>query len=83
MVWNQLPVENGQPADLVLGQSDLNLRDENGGGTPTASSMRWPHAIAIWQDNLIVKARIFLMERLLAIVFVDLMEFKFVAIPRS
>ncbi len=54
LVWNQLPEENGQPADLVLGQPDLNLRDENAGGTPTASSMRWPHSIAIWQDNLIV-----------------------------
>ena len=54
LIWNQLPESNGQPADAILGQSDFNLRDENGGSTPTASSMRWPHAIAIWQDNLIV-----------------------------
>ncbi len=54
LVWNELPEENGQPADLVLGQSNFNSRDENGGTSPTDSSMRWPHAIAIWQDNLIV-----------------------------
>ncbi len=52
--WNKIPEINGQPADFVLGQSQMNLRDENGGGTPTASSMRWPHALAIWQDNLVV-----------------------------
>lgn len=54
LVWNQLPSSNGQPADWVLGQRDLNSRDENGGGTPTASSMRWPHALAFWGDNLVV-----------------------------
>ncbi|WP_267384623.1 hypothetical protein [Cyanobacterium sp. uoEpiScrs1] len=54
LVWNQLPEFNGQPADFVLGQSQMNLRDENGGGTPTASSMRWPHALTIWQNNLVV-----------------------------
>ncbi len=54
LVWHELPQENGQPADLVLGQSNFNSRDENGGGSPTDSSMRWPHTIAIWQDNLVV-----------------------------
>ena len=54
LIWNQLPESNGQPADVILGQSDFNLRDENGGASPTASSMRWPHAISIWQNNLIV-----------------------------
>ncbi|MDJ0680808.1 MAG: NHL repeat-containing protein [Xenococcaceae cyanobacterium MO_167.B52] len=54
LIWNQLPESNGQSADVILGQSDFNLRDENGGSTPTASSMRWPHAISIWQNNLIV-----------------------------
>ncbi|HAC65784.1 MAG TPA: hypothetical protein DCF68_20205 [Cyanothece sp. UBA12306] len=54
LVWNQMPEVNGQPADFVLGQSQMNLRDENGGGNPTASSMRWPHSLAIWQDNLVI-----------------------------
>lgn len=54
LIWNQLPQENGQPADIVLGQATLTCRDENGGGTPTASSMRWPHSITVWQGNLVV-----------------------------
>jgi len=52
-LW-RLPEENGQPADLVLGQPDMSSRNENGGGLASASSMRWPHAIAFWQDNLAV-----------------------------
>lgn len=54
LIWNQLPETNGQPADLVLGQPDFTSRNENGGGTPTASSMRWCHSMAIWQGNLVV-----------------------------
>ncbi|WP_017716707.1 hypothetical protein [Kamptonema formosum] len=54
LVWHQLPESNGQPADLVLGQPDMTSRNENGGGTPNASSMRWPHSIAFWGENLAV-----------------------------
>lgn len=54
LMWHGLPRENGQPADRVLGQSDFACRDENGGGEPTACSMRWPHGIALWQGRLSV-----------------------------
>ncbi|MFM6157662.1 MAG: hypothetical protein ACKPE3_32485, partial [Sphaerospermopsis kisseleviana] len=54
LIWQNLPTENGQPADIVLGQPDMNSRNENGGGSPTASSMRWCHDITIWDDNLVV-----------------------------
>jgi hypothetical protein len=54
LVWHQLPQENGQPADLVLGQPDMISRNENGGGTASASSMRWCHDITFWGDNLVV-----------------------------
>lgn len=54
LMWQQLPEVNGQPADLVLGQADMNCRDENGGGEATAASMRWPHAITFWQERLVV-----------------------------
>ena len=52
LMWNGLPTKNGQPADLVLGQPDFTSRNENGGGTPNAASMRWPHAIGIWNGKL-------------------------------
>lgn len=54
LIWNQLPTENGQPADIVLGQLDMISRNENGGGSPTAASMRWCHDITLWDDNLVV-----------------------------
>jgi hypothetical protein len=54
LIWYQLPSENGQPADLVLGQPAMNFRNENGGGSASAASMRWCHDIAFWGDNLVV-----------------------------
>jgi hypothetical protein len=46
LMWEGLPQRNGEAASLVLGQPDFDHRDENGGGAPTAASMRWPHAIS-------------------------------------
>ncbi|MCM0591606.1 MAG: hypothetical protein HEQ35_21970 [Gloeotrichia echinulata IR180] len=54
LIWHQLPIENGQPADLVLGQPDMISRNENDGGSPSASSMRWCHDITFWGKNLVV-----------------------------
>ncbi|WP_445637460.1 NHL repeat containing protein [Nostoc sp. DSM 114161] len=53
LIWHQLPTENGQPADIVLGQPDMISRNENGGGSPTAASMRWCHDINFWGENLV------------------------------
>jgi hypothetical protein len=39
-----------QPADVVFGQLNMRSRHENCGGSPIASSMRWPHAIAFWGE---------------------------------
>lgn len=54
LMWQGLPTRHGAPADLVLGQSGMARRDENGGGEPSASSMRWPHAISLWGSALVV-----------------------------
>lgn len=54
LMWRSLPEKDGQPADLVLGQPDFARRDENSGGDPSASSMRWPHGIAIWHGRVSV-----------------------------
>jgi len=54
LMWNGMPQQNGQAADLVLGQNDFAVRDENGGREPDATSMRWPHAIAVWRGRLCV-----------------------------
>ena len=54
LMWQGLPRDNGRPADLVLGQPGFDCRDENGGGVPSAGSMRWPHAITAWCGSLCV-----------------------------
>ena len=54
LMWQGLPQHNGAPATLVLGQTGFACRDENGGATPTAASMRWPHAISFPAGGLCV-----------------------------
>jgi hypothetical protein len=54
LMWHGMPRHNGQPADLVLGRASFECRDENGGGEPSDSSMRWPHAITTWSGTLCV-----------------------------
>ena len=54
LAWQGIPQQQGQPADLVLGQAGFTTRNENGGGAPTASSMRWPHSLTQWQGNLVL-----------------------------
>jgi len=54
LMWRGVPATNGRPADLVLGQCGFGSRDENGGGVPSLSSMRWPHGVALWGGRLCV-----------------------------
>ena len=54
LMWPGLPQRHGEPASLVLGQTDFVHRDENGGAAPTASSLRWPHAITFPGGGLCV-----------------------------
>ncbi len=51
--FDGLPQRHGAAADLVLGQPDFEHRDENAGGAGTAT-LRWPHAVAVWQARLCV-----------------------------
>jgi hypothetical protein len=39
---------------MVLGQAGFESRDENAGEVPSAMSMRWPHAAAVWSGKLLV-----------------------------
>jgi hypothetical protein len=53
LVWRH-PQETGAPADMVLGQTGFETRDENAGADVGAMGMRWPHAVAWWQDRFAV-----------------------------
>jgi hypothetical protein len=54
LMWRGMPERHGQPADLVLGQTDFTSRDENARGAPDPTSMRWPHAICFWRGHMCV-----------------------------
>ena len=54
LVWNSLPERNGQPADLVLGQTDCATRDDNASGIGAAVGMRWPHTVAVDGNRILV-----------------------------
>lgn len=54
LIWNSLPSVCGQSADIVLGQTDFLVRDENAGNACSGMSMRWPHSLGIWDRQLCV-----------------------------
>ncbi len=49
LIWNSIPTTNGQPADLVLGQSSFDTNASNG-FNPTPTSLRGPQGVW-WQDG--------------------------------
>ena len=67
LVWNRLPDENGQAADLVLGQERFDVRDENAGRPSGNLGMRWPHAVCRLGRSLAVadagSSRVMVWER--------------------
>jgi DNA-binding beta-propeller fold protein YncE len=54
LVWDRMPVTSGAGADLVLGQRDFTSRDENAGAGGGPLGMRWPHAIAVNGNAILV-----------------------------
>lgn len=44
LIWNSIPTSNQQPADIVLGQPDMNSRTCNNGGLSSAS-LCWPGGV--------------------------------------
>lgn len=52
--WKALPSRPGQPADQVLGQADMSSRDQAAGRDLDAGGMVWPHALTLWQGDLLV-----------------------------
>ena len=52
LIWDSMPQESGQPADRVLGQTDMRSRDENAGHAPNAMSLRWPHDVTVCDGAL-------------------------------
>lgn len=52
LIWNTLPEQNGQPADVVLGQQHFYGNQPNGAGigaAPSAATLYWPYGV--WAQN--------------------------------
>ncbi|MEL6632655.1 MAG: hypothetical protein AAFQ83_14445 [Bacteroidota bacterium] len=48
LIWNAFPTQDGQPADVVLGQPDFSGNEPNVtgiGSTPSAQSLNWPYGV--------------------------------------
>jgi len=54
LIWKERPRANGEPADLLLGQTSKTGRNENGSHDPDASLMCWPYGLACWSGGLAV-----------------------------
>jgi len=53
LIWNRFPTVNNQPADVVLGQPDMeqNLPNVAGVGTiPSSRNLYWPYGV--WSDGV-------------------------------
>lgn len=48
LIWNSIPTTNGEPADIVLGQSDFTSCTANAGGI-SGSSLAYP--AGVWTDG--------------------------------
>ena len=54
LIWNDIPTQNGAPADMVMGQEDMVTRDENAGRDPGPLGMRWPHSVVAIGEKILV-----------------------------
>ena len=48
LLWKEMPTENGQPADVVIGQPNFEQNDPNVYGishSPSAQSLNWPYGL--------------------------------------
>jgi hypothetical protein len=54
LVWDTLPTAPNQPADRVLGQPDFAAVSDNHGYRLGAATLRFPYAVALWQERLLV-----------------------------
>lgn len=51
LCWKELPTENGQPADLVIGQKDFFEIRHNRGGEASACTLNDPYGLFLEEDD--------------------------------
>jgi hypothetical protein len=71
LIWNELPTQDGQAADVVIGQPDLSRNEPNVAGigaAPTDRSLHWPYGVDSDGERLFVadtgNRRVLLFDRI-------------------
>ncbi len=54
MIWHQIPTEDGQPADVVLGQPDFYSEGPNAAGRGPEKGVHLPTGVGIYENKLFV-----------------------------
>ena len=55
LVWRSPPTRNNQPADIILGQEQIDgVLANRGADAPTASTLHWPYGVSAIGDKLVV-----------------------------
>lgn len=57
LIWHEMPTQNGQPADIVVGQPDFTSNEPNVkgiGNDPTAQSLNWPYGCYVHNGKLFI-----------------------------
>lgn len=55
LIWNSIPTYTGQPADLVLGQTNFAGTSANRGTTVGQNTLNGPNSVFIYQSKLLVR----------------------------
>lgn len=54
LIWNQIPKQENQPADTVLGQKEFTEVLANRGGEAGPDTLNWSYGVALIDGNLVV-----------------------------
>jgi hypothetical protein len=54
LLWHDAPREDGQPADVVLGQKSFDVEGPNSAGTGAENGMYLPTAAGVWEGKLFI-----------------------------
>ncbi len=54
LIWHSIPVKDGQPADVVLGQPDFYSEGPNAAGQGTGNGLHLPTGVGVYENRLFV-----------------------------
>jgi hypothetical protein len=55
LIWNSIPITNGENADVVVGQSDFTSIDANQNGTVSSQTLFYPTSVFVQNNQLYIQ----------------------------